>query len=232
MEKNFTYINEHYITEDNICDMTGITKDELNTLIQKQLVPDASYTVTRTIKITSPLNDEFESEITDRYFSKNCIALIEEHKNLNDALQYKAEFKQKFIQDLMKHPDKRFAYHQISEDDFRDEEKINSIFEEEWEAYCNGIYGICTLHSSVEDIVNKEVIVKKLIQFNSIFSQKTLSPEEKEQLIQLNEEFNAVAANFAPYQRETSSRGKYLDRILEKNNLDHLIKNYSYAKIK
>lgn len=57
MEKNFTYINEHYITEDNLCDMTGITKSELNALIEKQLVPDASYTVTRTIKITSSLND-------------------------------------------------------------------------------------------------------------------------------------------------------------------------------
>ncbi|MGK6341780.1 DUF6058 family natural product biosynthesis protein [Chryseobacterium sp. DT-3] len=226
MEKNLRYINENYITEDNICAVTGITKDELKILIQNHLVPDASYVISQQIKITSPLNDEFQSEITEKYFSKNCIQLIQEHKNLKDSLQYKAEFKEKFIRDLMRHPDKNFAYHHISENDLEDQQKINEIFEDEWDAYCKGIYGICTLHSTEEEIVKKEIIVKKLMQFNSLFSQKTLSNDEKEELMKLNEEFNEVASKFAPYQREASSRGKYLDRILEKNNLDHLIKNY------
>ncbi|MBL1222894.1 hypothetical protein JET18_18705 [Chryseobacterium sp. L7] len=226
MEKNLRYINENYITEDNVCAVTGITKDELNILIQSHLVPDASYVISQNIKITSSLNDEFQSEITEKYFSKNCIQLIHEHKNLENSLQYKAEFKEKFIQDLMKNPSKNFAYPSILKDDFEDEQKINEIFEEEWDAYCKGIYGICTLHSTEEEIVKKEIIVKKLIQFNSLFSQKMLSDNEKEELMKLNEEFNEVASKFAPYQREASSRGKYLDRILEKNNLDHLIKNY------
>jgi hypothetical protein len=138
----------------------------------------------------------------------------------------KAEFKEKFIRDLMEHPDRNFAYYHVSENDIEDQQKINEIFEEEWDAYCKGIYGICTHHSTEEEIVKKEIIVKKLIQFNSLFSQKTLSNNEKEELMKLNEEFNEVASKFAPYQRETSSRGKYLDKILEKNNLNHLIKNY------
>jgi hypothetical protein len=87
MEKNFRYINENYITENNVCAITGITKDELNILIQKHLVPDASYVITHNIKITSSLNDEFQSEITEKYFSKNCIQLIQEHQNLENSLK-------------------------------------------------------------------------------------------------------------------------------------------------
>lgn len=226
MEHNFNYINENYITEDHLCDITGITKDELVALIQNHLVPEASYIISRNIKITSPLNDEFQSEITEKYFSKSCISLIQKNKNLNDPQKYKAEFKEKFIQNLMAHSDKSFAYHDIFKNDFSDQEKLNEIFEDEWTAYCNGIYGICTLHSTEEDIIKKEIAVKKLIQFNEIFSQKTLAASEIKELMKLNEEFNEVAERFAPYQRKTSSRGKYLDSILEKNNLEHLVKKY------
>lgn len=226
MERNFNYINENYITEDNLCNITGITKDELLVLIQNSLVPEASYTISRNIKITSPLNDEFQSEIIEKYFSKSCISLIQKNKKLNDSQQYKAEFKEKFIQSLMNHSDKNLAYNNFFQDGFPDQEKLNEIFESEWVAYCKGIYGICTLHSTEEEIIKKEIAVKKLIQFNTISSQKTLDVSEIEELIKLNGEFNEVAEKFAPYQRESSSRGKYLDRILEKNNLDHLVKKY------
>ncbi len=97
MDQNFNYINEHYITEDELCNITNISKDELAVLIQNQLVPQHSYTVSRTIRITSPLNDEFENEITEKYFSKNCISLIKKNKDLKDIHQYKEEFKENFI---------------------------------------------------------------------------------------------------------------------------------------
>lgn len=223
MESNFEYISGNYITEEKLCDITEITKDKLNALIQNHLVPEASYVVTRSIKITSPLNDEFQTEITEKYFSKNCVSLIQKNKETKDSHEYKAEFREKFIQNLMKHPDRNFAYHNAFNND---QEKLEEIFESEWEAYCNGIYGICTIHSTEEDIVRKEVAVKKLIHFNTLFSQKTLNENETEELIQLNKEFNEVAERFAPYQRASSSRGKYLDEILENNSLGYLIKKY------
>jgi hypothetical protein len=226
MEQNFDYINENYITEEKLCNIAGITKNELAKLIQNQLIPQASYVVSRSIKITSPLNDEFQSEITEKYFSKSCISLIEKNKELNDSQQYKAEFKKNFIQHLMKHPDKDFAYHNIFDNDLPDQERLHEIFESEWAAYCDGIYGICTLHSTEEEIVKKEIAVRKLVQFNTRFSQKTLSTDEIEELIELNKEFNEVAEIFAPYQRASSSRGKYLDKILENNSLDYLVKKY------
>lgn len=225
MEQNLKYISENYITEDDLCDITSITKNELAELIKNKLLPNASYEVSKNIKITSPLNDIFQSEIIEKYFSKNCISLIQKNKT-QDPLTYKSEFKKKFIQSLMQHPDKHFAYNNIFKGDILDQEKINEFFESEWKAYCNGIYGICTLQATEEEIIKKEIAVKKLIEFNKTFSEKALNTNEKEELLKLNKEFNEVAEKFAPYQRETSSRGKYLDRILENNKLLHLIKKY------
>ncbi|MCJ7935273.1 MAG: DUF6058 family natural product biosynthesis protein [Chryseobacterium sp.] len=226
MDQNFNYINDHYITEEELCSLTDITKDELAALIQNQLVPQPSYVITRSIKITSPLNDKFQSEITEKYFSKNCISLIKKNKDLQDTHQYKEEFKEKFIQNLTEHPDKNFAYGNIFKDSIPDPEKLNEAFESEWSAYCDGIYGICTLNSTEEEIVKKEIAVKKLIQFNTLFSKQMLAPVELAELMKLNEEFNEVAQKFAPYQRSSSSRGKYLDQILENNNLNYLVKKY------
>jgi len=226
MEQNFDYINENYITENELCTITNISKDELAALIQNQLVPQPSYTVSRSIRITSPLNDEFESEITEKYFSKNCISLVKKNKELRDIHLYKEEFKENFILNLINHPDKAFAYDSIFNTSFPEQEKLNEIFESEWAAYCNGIYGICTLHSTEEEIVKKEIAVKKLIHFNTQFSDKKLTTEESDELIKLNEEFNEVTQKFAPYQRNSSSRGKYLDKILKENNLDDLVIKY------
>ncbi|OCA76020.1 hypothetical protein BBI01_04815 [Chryseobacterium artocarpi] len=226
MEQNFTYINENYITEAELCNIANISKHKLDELIKNQLITQHSYTVSRTIRITSPLNDEFENEITEKYFSKNCISLIEKNKELRDTHQYKEEFKENFIRHLMNHPHKHFAYDSMFKNSFPEQEKLNEIFESEWAAYCNGIYGICTLHSTEEEIVKKEIAVKKLIHFNTQLSDKKLTDDESEELIKLSEEFNEVAQKFAPYQRKSSSRGKYLDKILEENNLDYLVKKY------
>ncbi|SMO90667.1 hypothetical protein SAMN06265171_11183 [Chryseobacterium rhizoplanae] len=226
MDQNFDYINENYITEDELCTVTDISKEDLAALIQNQLVPQPSYTVSRSIRITSSLNDEFESEITEKYFSKNCISLVKKNKELSDIHQYKEEFKENFIRHLMNHPHKGFAYDSIFNTSSHGQEKLDEIFESEWAAYCNGIYGICTLHSTEEEIVKKEIAVKKLIHFNTKFSDKKLTTDESEELIKLSEEFNEVTQKFAPYQRKSSSRGKYLDKILEENNLDYLVKKY------
>lgn len=65
----------------------------------------------------------------------------------------------------------------------------------------------------------KGIAVQKLINF--------LEKEgTQNELIALNNDYNEVSNIFAPYQRTNSSRGKYLDSQLRKNNLEKLIKKY------
>jgi len=106
-------------------------------------------------------------------------------------------------------------------------EKLNLAFEQEWQHYLQGIYGICTLNGTGAEIAKKEIAVKRLIEFNKKHGEKKLSDKDKKILNVLNNEFNEVSNLFAPYQRKNSSRGKYLDKILELNSLSKFIKNYS-----
>jgi hypothetical protein len=104
---------------------------------------------------------------------------------------------------------------------------LNLAFEQEWQYYLQGIYGICTLNATGAEIAKKEIAVKRLIDFNKKHGDKKLSDSEKKILTILNNEFNEVSNLFAPYQRKNSSRGKYLDKTLELNSLSELIKNYN-----
>ena len=73
----------------------------------------------------------------------------------------------------------------------------------------------------------KEIAVKKIIEFTKKHHNLKLNTKEKSILKSLNLEFNKVSNLFAPYQRKTSSRGKYLDKILKFNSMEELIKKYN-----
>ena len=102
---------------------------------------------------------------------------------------------------------------------------LNAELENEWEHYCNGIYGICTLNASPREIIEKEIAVKKLIALLNAHRSEEL-PDQKENLSQIVGDYDRVSNLFAPYQRETSSRGKYVDRALEAAGCEDKIKHY------
>lgn len=80
MDTNIKYIEENFIESDEICRTTGISHQELEELIKKELVPNASYKIDATFKINSPLGDEKVISETKKYFQKDIINLINSNK--------------------------------------------------------------------------------------------------------------------------------------------------------
>ncbi|MGL1884865.1 MAG: DUF6058 family natural product biosynthesis protein [Reichenbachiella sp.] len=227
MDINLKYIEENYVEYKKLCKMANISSDELEELIYKELIPNASYTINSTDTISSPLGDKVMVNEIKKFFPKNTLELIKNNKALaNEPANFKERFKQEFLETLESSIDKRYAYNGILDENGKiDNVKLDLEFEDEWKYYCKGVYGVCTLNATGSDIIKKEIAVKKLIEFNEINVEKKLSGKEKDTLISLNAQFNEVSNLFAPYQREVSSRGKYLDKILKLNKMDELIKN-------
>lgn len=226
MDINLKYIEQNYIEYKTLCKTANISSGELEELIKKELIPNASYTINSTDEISSPLGDNVLVNELKKYFPKNTLDLIKRNKVLtNDPTNFKARIKQEFLETLESRIDKRYAYDDIIDEKGNiDSLKIELAFEKEWQYYCQGIYGICTLNATGADIVKKEIAVKKLIEFNENHIDNKLSAKEKDMLKSLNIQFNEVSNLFAPYQRENSSRGKYLDKILQLNGMTELIK--------
>ncbi|WP_166924742.1 DUF6058 family natural product biosynthesis protein [Flavobacterium poyangense] len=228
MDINLKYIEDNYIELEKLAELTHFKTSEIEKFILEKQIPSHSYAIHSEIKIVSSLNDSHFVSIEKKYFSKNVLSLLKDLKAAeNNSEEIKKRFRENFVQRLLNHNTKEFAYQNLfDENNHPDEERLNVAFDEEWNHYNNGIYGICTLNASENDIIDKEIIVKKLIKFNQEKGNRKLTESEKEELKNLNAEFNQSTALFAPYQRETSSRGKYLDKILNENGLSELVKKY------
>jgi hypothetical protein len=50
--------------------------------------------------------------------------------------------------------------------------------EEEWNYFCKGVYGICTLNNNENDIIEKEIAIKRILNFIEKKS-TSLTNEEK-----------------------------------------------------
>lgn len=228
MNKDLKYIQENFIESRDLCQMVGIIREDLDALIEKELIPNASYTIDLAIRIASPLGDESVVTEVKKYFPKCIIEVIRKNKTAENSKDVKALLKAEFEEAFLNNADKEFAYDNVlNEDGSVDMQKLDLVFEQEWQYHLQGIYGICTLNATGEEIAKKEIAVKKLMDFNQKHQGKVLTDSDKETLKVLNSEFNQVSNLFAPYQRAKSSRGKYLDRILESNGLSELIKDYS-----
>lgn len=230
MDINLKYIEGNYIEKQELCKLANISSEGLEALIEKELIPNASYSINSTHEISSPLGDKIAVTEPKEFFLKSTVALIEKNKLLVDEpSRFKAQIKEEFLATLDRHVDKRYAYNNaIGEKGNIDSSKVEDAFKIEWDYYCRGIYGICTLKATGSDIVKKEIAVKKLIEFNENHADNELNGQEKEVLKSLSAQYNEVSNLFAPYQRETSSRGKYLDKILRMNDMSQLIKSQGH----
>jgi hypothetical protein len=228
MNIDIKYIKENFIESNELCQVSGISHQDLEALINDKLAPNSSYEINVTYKINSPLGDEKIISEVKKYYAKSVITLIQKNKDLNNPSEFKELLKTEFINTFVYSNNNNLGYDNILEEDKSvNMKKLNLAFEQEWQYYLQGIYGICTLNGTGSEIVKKEIAVKRLIEFNKKHGDKKLSDKDKEILIVLNNEFNEVSNLFAPYQRINSSRGKYLDKILELNSLSEFIKSYS-----
>jgi hypothetical protein len=218
MNQNIEYIQNGSIAITELSKKSSYSIEYLNQLIDEQIIPNYSYLITNTITIKSPLGDMLETVEEKKYFAKNVLQLIFNYgAQFVTAETIKARFIEKLEDTLRASLYKEFAYENTL---VESPEKLKVFLEEEWQAYCNGIYGICTIHNNEIDIIAKEIIVKRLMAFNKKQEHQALDDAQKKELLSLQESFNKVVSAFAPYQLAASSRGKYLDTILNKNKLD------------
>lgn len=219
-EINLKYLAENFLTLDEVAERSSISTERIEAYIKEQLIPEPSYKVHKHFEITSPLNDSHKIEDEVLYFPKSYVDLLKDCEK-RSAEEIKKVFIGKMRQHLKNHKTNELAY----ENAISDENKLEHALENEWTYFQKGIYGICTLKASPQEIIEKEVAVKKLLEFLDTFSEDEWKGKESE-LTQLIDEYDEVSNLFAPYQRESSSRGKYVDKPLQRLELRDKIKKY------
>lgn len=223
---NLKYIEENYLESEEIISIMNLTPDKFDKLIEAKLIPQPSYVIDSEITISSSLDDNHKIVSSKKYFPKSILKLIADNTLHHNPEKFKKDFRENLLNNLKNHEYKTFAYGNVFDENGQiDPGKAVKALEEEWDYFCKGIYGICTLESNEEAIIEKEIAIKRILNFIETKS-SAITEEEINQLKELNDVFNEYTSDFAPYQRELSSRGKYLDKLLKEFDLDELINKY------
>lgn len=223
---NLKYIEENYLESEEIISIMNLTPDKFDKLIQAKLIPQPSYVIDSEITISSSLDDNHKIVSSKKYFPKSILKLIADNTLHHNPEKFKKDFRENLLNNLKNHEYKTFAYGNVFDENGQiDPGKAVKALEEEWDYFCKGIYGICTLESNEEAIIEKEIAIKRILNFIETKS-SAITEEEINQLKELNDVFNEYTSDFAPYQRALSSRGKYLDKLLKEFNLEELINKY------
>ncbi len=141
--KNIAYINEHFIEQNELCELAKISLEEFELLQQKELVPLCSYEITHSYQIKSPLGDEHSITEIKKYFAKNTLDIIKQNKNQKNNDSFKEKHKEDFIQEMRKGKD-------------YSNEELEETFSTAWNFYLQGVYGICLLEPNFINIAKKQ----------------------------------------------------------------------------
>ncbi len=223
-KQSLQYVEENFITLPELAKRAGVTTDYVLTLIRNEIIPAPSYTIKKHIEIKSPLNDTALIEEEVRYFPLSLVEKVKGLRNLelpvDDLKRLEREIFEVGMRDeLDGNFYKKYAYMEAqNEEGSFEEDSLDLAIAREWRAYLDGIYGICTKEASVKQIVAKEIAVNRLKSVIQTEMADRLTA--REEALKSIEAFNQVASEFAPYQIKNSSRGKYVNKLIEEFQLE------------
>ncbi|UTW59478.1 hypothetical protein KFE96_03990 [Kordiimonas sp. SCSIO 12603] len=212
------YIKSNYLTLEDVAVRSGISDARLIEMIEAGCLPHAAYRLEQTYEVSSIFGQHNHRESKGYYpysHVEKAAALLEKNKSWDElAIEEKERFRSIYKVTLEEH---RAADFGMAEYFKKDGEAGGEAFEvfiaSEWQHYLDGTYGLCTKTASAREIALKEVMIAKI---KYLLTSETFSEIELTELEKAVDTLDAVSAEFAPHERERSSRGQYIDAVRAK----------------
>ncbi|WP_262693073.1 DUF6058 family natural product biosynthesis protein [Kordiimonas aquimaris] len=213
---SYNYITENFISLEQLSTLSGATTREIESMIAAQCLPDAAYQLKGECTITSIFGDYVE-EIRQSFFPNSYVDMVRQilsdPRALEDiARSYKQVFYDGYRGYLIEFDAQNYGFHHLFDASGQvSGAAADAFFDSEWEHYRNGVYGLCTNSASIEEIATKEAMIARIKFLMS--KESPLSAPDTEMLKKAVDMLDKASAQFAPHEREASSRGKYIDAV-------------------
>jgi hypothetical protein len=196
------YLTQHFFTTAQLLDRCGIDAARLGHLQQRRIMPGPSYRIQLDIGCDSFFGQHNEQAAAD-YYSKGCAAWFAQAAGLEDEARARALFAGRYTKRL-----DELAASGItpSAPSFAGADRLN----EEWSAFLDGTYGLCTVSGLPEDVAAKEASIAVI---REVMDGGDVKEANLARLRQAVDMLDSVAAPFAPHEVARSSRTRYVDEV-------------------
>ena len=201
------YLSDSYFTEEQLLAVSGIDPDELAALQQRAMMPQASYRLRIDVHCDSFFGAHQEHKQLV-YYAKgyaSWIGLLQSLDGESDALRvfaerYRARLTQLKAAGLC-----------------TDNPKLNAALDqhliEEWRHFLEGTYGVCTKTGLPEDIASKELATTIIREIIGKPVEQVLSTRDRVCLTLAVDLLDTASGQFAPHEKERSSRNLLIDEV-------------------
>jgi hypothetical protein len=208
--KLITYLNQYFLTEEELLSILKVTKQELKGYQQNSLMPKPSYTLNLSLTSDSYFGLYADTQTVD-YYAKGYVAwlgtviLLKEKDCVFDV------FRSRYIHAVFGFKDKGIVIEALM-----DNEELDVHVESEWQHFLDGTYGLCTRSGLPEDIAAKEVAIREI---EMLCSHDELDREQINKLAVVVNLLDEASALFAPHERLRSSRERLVNQVRRKYRL-------------
>lgn len=199
----FTYLFEHFYSEEQLVQRAGISQKQLQLWQSQALVPLPAYRVMCKVNCESFFG-EYQEQQSLSFYAKGTIDWLQQVAKLSDAEQAYAIFKSEYQQVLDKL--KNVFGHEFFDTINLGDDHITS----EWQHFLNGTYGLCTKSGLAHDIAVKESCIGVI---KTLLAKQALNEHESNLLNTAVTMLDQASALFAPHERQGSSRKTYIDDV-------------------
>ena len=223
-----SYLEERYVSLQEIAERTGLAVDRLEELIAAGCMPGASYERRHREEMWAHINGDADTvslKTVSRYFAADVITWVlsiaprlakSSPRQLAPVLR--EELRTGFLDGLVLHGGAAIAYGGfMDEDGVIDRQGFDIHFETYvWTNWRAGTWGICVLDSwDIRNIARKTVAVERLKGLTRDGAKTSYSPAEAREVRHAMTEYDAIVPPFSPHDRHEASRARLVDALAD-----------------
>ncbi len=208
------YLEQYFYREDQVCQLLGITHDQLEHWQHLCIFPQPSYSLENKIQCHS-VQGIFDCQVFWQYYP---IACVEWGKQLDKANITSASvafnlFAQRAQQALKILIDQELYIDESYVEDL--EEHLTHL----WQQYLSGQFGTQTKQGQIEEIIQMDAVKYSLDTLTEGFSLTSLDTTQRKKVHPLLKVFSKAIIDPPSHEYSHSYRAKYLDKLVMKYDL-------------
>ncbi|WP_240230754.1 DUF6058 family natural product biosynthesis protein [Devosia lacusdianchii] len=220
-----TYLDRYFVQLDDLARLGGVSPAEVAALIAARAIPQPIYTIWPNGAFSSPIGGPHgaapHGEPT-HWYSPAAAWWIRRSRGLSPvdaSARFEARFVADFVTRLPLEPQAPLGYAQVFATGRFDAAAAQASARAEWNDWIDGGYGVCLRYGDAHHAITKTCRRAAVLVMTDEGRRPELTPTERDALLDVMEELEAVMLPFAPHQRPQGTPGLWLDAVLARYGL-------------
>ena len=222
----YKYLGQQYASIEWLAERSGLPLRQVEQLIQAKCIPGPSYEVFETTEISAFTSDQ-PAQLTrksiSRHFSPFVMSWIDRAKPLLASMplpdlreHLKQQFRDEYRDGVRKNGGQQLNYKGLFDSGGTlNETRFSEHFEQTWNHWWNGTWGICVIQSdSFDRIALKQIAVERLVQLTEDGKKQSFSEEEAYATRTAIAMYEEIVLPFSRHDHQDSSRWRLIDNVL------------------